>query len=123
MKNRPPPARSTTSWRSYGKRSSPRLTNRSTSSRFTGRATSSSGSADKKLRRAERQRLDIVSDTGFEEQDTMNEDILKKLEQKVGRRSFLKGSGLAAAAVVGVAAAPLTAFARGLQQQPPPPDE
>jgi rubredoxin len=53
----------------------------------------------------------------------MNEDILKKLEQKVGRRSFLKGSGLAAAAVVGVAAAPLTAFARGLQQQPPPPDE
>jgi rubredoxin len=49
----------------------------------------------------------------------MNEDILKKLEQKVGRRSFLKGSGLAAAAIVGIAAAsPLVAFA----QQPPPPD-
>ncbi len=48
----------------------------------------------------------------------MNEEILKKLEQKVGRRSFLKGSGLAAATLVGVfAASPLVGLA---QQQPPP---
>lgn len=48
----------------------------------------------------------------------MNEEILKKLEQKVGRRSFLKGSGLAAATLVGVAAAsPLVAFAQEPQQQ------
>ena len=47
----------------------------------------------------------------------MREEILKKLGQKVDRRSFLRGSGLAAAAVIGVAAASsLTAFA---QQQPP----
>jgi hypothetical protein len=53
----------------------------------------------------------------------MNEEILKKLEQKVGRRSFLKGSGLAAATLVGVAAAsPLVAFAQG-PQQPPQQDE
>ena len=49
----------------------------------------------------------------------MNEEILKKLEQKVGRRSFLKGSGLAAATLIGVfAASPLVGLA---QQQPPPP--
>jgi len=48
----------------------------------------------------------------------MNEEILKKLEQKVGRRSFLKGSGLAAATLVGIAAAsPLVAFAQEPQQQ------
>lgn len=48
----------------------------------------------------------------------MNEEILKKLEQKVGRRSFLKGSGLAAATLVGVAAAsPLVVFAQEPQQQ------
>jgi hypothetical protein len=45
----------------------------------------------------------------------MNEDILKKLEQRVNRRSFLRGSGLAAAAVLGLAALPGSAFA---QQQP-----
>jgi cytoskeletal protein RodZ len=45
----------------------------------------------------------------------MNEDILKKLEQRVNRRSFLRGSGLAAAAVIGLAALPGSAFA---QQQP-----
>jgi anaerobic selenocysteine-containing dehydrogenase len=49
----------------------------------------------------------------------MNEEILKKLEQKVGRRSFLKGSGLAIAAIVGAAAAS-PVFAQGQQQQPPP---
>ncbi len=48
----------------------------------------------------------------------MNEEILKKLEQKVNRRSFLRGSSLAAAAIVGVAAAsPLVAFAQEPQQQ------
>jgi hypothetical protein len=47
----------------------------------------------------------------------MNEDILKKLERKMDRRSFLRGSSLAAAAVVGVAAvAPLNAFAQEPQQ-------
>jgi rubredoxin len=52
----------------------------------------------------------------------MNEEILKKLEQKVGRRSFLKGSGLAAATLVGVfAASPLVGLAQ--QQPPPPPDD
>ena len=54
----------------------------------------------------------------------MNEDILKKLEQKVGRRSFLKGSGLAAATLVGVfAASPLVGLAQQQQQQQPPPDD
>jgi predicted RNA-binding Zn-ribbon protein involved in translation (DUF1610 family) len=48
----------------------------------------------------------------------MNEEILKKLEQRVGRRSFLKGSGLAAATLVGVAAAsPLVVFAQEPRQQ------
>jgi cytoskeletal protein RodZ len=42
----------------------------------------------------------------------LNEEILKKLEQKVGRRSFLRGSGLAAIAIVGVAASPLMAYAQ-----------
>lgn len=47
----------------------------------------------------------------------MDEEILKKLETKLDRRSFLRGSGLLAAAVVGAAAAasPIVAFA----QQPP----
>jgi len=50
----------------------------------------------------------------------MNDEILKKLESKVGRRSFLRGSGLAAAMIVGVAAAsPLIGYA---QQQDPPQD-
>ena len=42
----------------------------------------------------------------------MNEEILKKLERKLGRRSFLRGSGLAAVALVGVAVSPLTAYAQ-----------
>jgi rubredoxin len=43
----------------------------------------------------------------------MNEDILKKLEARLDRRSFLRGSSLAAAALVGIAAAsPLVAFAQ-----------
>jgi rubredoxin len=47
----------------------------------------------------------------------MNDEILKKLESKVGRRGFLRGSGLAAAMIVGVAAAsPLIGYA----QEPAP---
>ncbi len=43
----------------------------------------------------------------------MNDEILKKLESKVCRRSFLRGSGLAAAMIVGVAAAsPLIGYAQ-----------
>ena len=46
----------------------------------------------------------------------MNEAILKKLEEKLNRRSFLRGSTLAAAAIVGTAAFPLMAFAQDKQQ-------
>ena len=47
----------------------------------------------------------------------MNEEILKKLEARLDRRSFLRGSALATAALLGVAAAsPLIAFA---QEQDP----
>ena len=45
----------------------------------------------------------------------MHEDVLKKLEQRVDRRSFLRGSGLAAAAFVGASTFPLAA------QEPAPP--
>src|SRR5215212_8672802 len=45
--------------------------------------------------------------------NTMNDEILKKLEARLDRRSFLRGSSLAAAALVGMAAAsPLVAFAQ-----------
>ena len=48
----------------------------------------------------------------------MHEDILKKLERKLDRRSFLRGSGLAAAGLVGAAAAsPLISFAQEQEQQ------
>jgi rubredoxin len=51
----------------------------------------------------------------------MNDEILKKLESKIGRRGFLRGSGLAAAMVVGVAAAsPLIGYA---QEQDPSQDD
>lgn len=51
----------------------------------------------------------------------MHEDILKKLERGLNRRSFLRGSGLAAAGFLGVAAAsPLVVFAQG--QDKPRPD-
>jgi ribosomal protein S27AE len=45
----------------------------------------------------------------------MTDDILRKLEQKVNRRSFLRGSGLAAAALVGAAAFPRLAGAQDQQ--------
>ena len=40
----------------------------------------------------------------------MDEIILKKLEQRLDRRSFLRGSGLAAAAIAGMTAFPGLAF-------------
>jgi rubredoxin len=49
----------------------------------------------------------------------MNDEILKRLEARLDRRSFLRGSSLATAALLGVAAAsPLIAFA----QEPQPAD-
>jgi predicted RNA-binding Zn-ribbon protein involved in translation (DUF1610 family) len=43
----------------------------------------------------------------------MNDEILKKLEARLDRRSFLRGSGLGIAALLGVAAAsPLVVFAQ-----------
>ena len=49
----------------------------------------------------------------------MDEKILKKLQQRVDRRSFLRGSGLAAAALAGVTAFPFIASA----QDPAKPEE
>lgn len=46
----------------------------------------------------------------------MSEEIVKKLESRVNRRSFLRGSGLAAAALLGAAAFPRLAAAQ--DQQP-----
>ena len=49
----------------------------------------------------------------------MNDEILKKLEAKLDRRSFLRGSGLGMAALLGVAAAsPLVVFAQEPQARP-----
>jgi ribosomal protein S27AE len=49
----------------------------------------------------------------------MHEEILKKLEARLDRRSFLRGSSLAAAALVGIAAAsPLVVFAQQPQEKP-----
>jgi len=48
----------------------------------------------------------------------MHDDILKRLERTLDRRSFLRGSSLAAAALVGAAAAsPLMSFAQEQEQQ------
>ena len=53
----------------------------------------------------------------------MNNAILKKLEAKLDRRSFLRGSGLGVAALLGVAAAsPLVVFAQA-QDKPPAADD
>ena len=49
----------------------------------------------------------------------MNDEILKKLEARLDRRSFLRGSGLGVAALLGVAAAsPLVVFAQSPQDKP-----
>jgi rubredoxin len=43
----------------------------------------------------------------------MNDEILKRLDARLDRRSFLRGSGLVAAAMLGVSvASPLVAFAQ-----------
>ena len=48
----------------------------------------------------------------------MNDEILKKLEARLDRRSFLRGSGLGVAALLGVAAAsPLVVFAQEPQDR------
>jgi rubredoxin len=49
----------------------------------------------------------------------MNDEILKKLEARLDRRSFLRGSSLGVAALLGVAAAsPLVVFAQSPQDKP-----
>ena len=49
----------------------------------------------------------------------MNDEILKKLEARLDRRSFLRGSSLGVAALLGVAAAsPLVVFAQEPQYKP-----
>ena len=49
----------------------------------------------------------------------MNDEILKKLEARLDRRSFLRGSGLGVAALLGVAAAsPLVVFAQPPDSKP-----
>ena len=49
----------------------------------------------------------------------MNDEILKKLEARLDRRSFLRGSSIGVAALLGVAAAsPLVVFAQEPQDKP-----
>ena len=49
----------------------------------------------------------------------MHEEILKRLEARLDRRSFLRGSSLGVAALLGVAAAsPLVVFAQPPQDKP-----
>jgi predicted RNA-binding Zn-ribbon protein involved in translation (DUF1610 family) len=49
----------------------------------------------------------------------MNDEILKKLEARLDRRSFLRGSSIGVAALLGVAAAsPLVIFAQEPQEKP-----
>src|SRR5258706_16163979 len=49
----------------------------------------------------------------------MNDEILKKLEARLDRRSFLRGSSIGVAALLGVAAAsPLVIFAQAPQDKP-----
>ncbi len=47
----------------------------------------------------------------------MPDDIIRNLDKKVGRRSFLRGSGLLAATAIGVAAAGRIGFAQQQDQQ------
>jgi len=54
----------------------------------------------------------------------MHEAILKKLEARVDRRGFLRGSALVAATLVGLAAAsPIIAFAQTQDKLPPADDK
>jgi predicted RNA-binding Zn-ribbon protein involved in translation (DUF1610 family) len=50
----------------------------------------------------------------------MKDEIRKRLENKIDRRSFLRGSGLAAGALVGLAVASPLVHAQEQQQQAPP---
>jgi anaerobic selenocysteine-containing dehydrogenase len=50
----------------------------------------------------------------------LNDELLRKLEQRASRRTFLKGSALATAALVGIAAFPRLA---GAQDQSKPNDQ
>ena len=51
----------------------------------------------------------------------MHDKILAKLEQRIGRRGFLQGSGLAVTALVGVSlGVPGTSWAQDVQQQKEP---
>jgi hypothetical protein len=50
----------------------------------------------------------------------MSDALRRKLEQRMDRRSFLRGSGLAAAAFVGGAAFPLSAQSQDPQKSPAP---
>jgi ribosomal protein S27AE len=54
----------------------------------------------------------------------MNDEILKKLEARLDRRSFLRGSSIGVAALLGVAAAsPLVVFAQEPQTDKKKPEE
>jgi rubredoxin len=53
----------------------------------------------------------------------MNEAILAKLEARLDRRAFLRGSALAAAALLGVAAAPPVITFAQAQDKPQPQDD
>jgi hypothetical protein len=54
----------------------------------------------------------------------MNDEILKKLEARLDRRTFLRGSSLGVAALLGVAAAsPLVVFAQEPQDKPKKPGD
>ncbi len=48
------------------------------------------------------------------------QELMKKLEQRVNRRTFLKGSALAGAAIIGIAALPALTFAQSQQPQDQP---
>jgi len=53
----------------------------------------------------------------------MSEELTAKLEQRINRRGFLKGSAFAAAAVAGAALLPKNAFAQDPPQQEEKKDE
>lgn len=53
----------------------------------------------------------------------MSEELKKKLDQRMNRRTFLKGSSLAAALVAGAAAFPAIAFAQSQDQRQDAPAE
>ena len=53
----------------------------------------------------------------------MSEELMMKLEQRINRRTFLKGSALAVAAVAAVAMLPKGAFAQDPPQQDDKKDE